>query len=424
MFIDKARIYVGAGKGGDGMSSFRREKFVEFGGPDGGNGGRGASVVLVADKNLNTLVDFRYKRKYIGKHGNGGGAKNCTGKSPENVIVRVPQGTMVRDDQTGALICDLVEDGQEFVAAKGGRGGKGNACYATPTNRAPTFAEKGEPGESRWLKLELKLLADVGLVGYPSVGKSSIIAQVSAARPEIAAYHFTTLTPVLGVVRLDEATSFVLADIPGLIEGAHEGVGLGHDFLRHVERTKVLLHIVDCAAVDGRDPVDDFEKINLELAEYSERLAKRQQLVVANKMDLPEAAENFDRLKKHVEAKGYEIVKVSAATGDGLRDLMYKAYNLTKQYVPEEDEEELTKVEEIDPDSFEVVKGNDTDWEVRGKNIERLVAMTNFDNHEALYRFQLIWKRLAIDEALKEKGCEEGQTVRILDMVFDYKENV
>lgn len=424
MFIDKARIYVEAGKGGDGMSSFRREKFVEFGGPDGGNGGRGASVVLVADKNLNTLVDFRYKRKYIGKHGNGGGAKNCTGKSPENVIVRVPQGTMVRDDQTGALICDLVEDGQEFVAAKGGRGGKGNACYATPTNRAPTFAEKGEPGESRWLKLELKLLADVGLVGYPSVGKSSIIAQVSAARPEIAAYHFTTLTPVLGVVRLDEATSFVLADIPGLIEGAHEGVGLGHDFLRHVERTKVLLHIVDCAAVDGRDPVDDFEKINLELAEYSERLAKRQQLVVANKMDLPEAAENFDRLKKHVEAKGYEIVKVSAATGDGLRDLMYKAYNLTKQYVPEEDEEELTKVEELDPDSFEVVKGNDTDWEVRGKNIERLVAMTNFDNHEALYRFQLIWKRLAIDEALKEKGCEEGQTVRILDMVFDYKENV
>lgn len=424
MFIDKARIYVEAGKGGDGMSSFRREKFVEFGGPDGGNGGRGASVILVADKNLNTLVDFRYKRKYIGKHGNGGGAKNCTGKSPDNVIVRVPQGTMVRDDQTGALVCDLVEDGQEFVAAKGGRGGKGNACYATPTNRAPTFSEKGEPGESRWLKLELKLLADVGLVGYPSVGKSSIIAQVSAARPEIAAYHFTTLTPVLGVVRLDEATSFVLADIPGLIEGAHEGVGLGHDFLRHVERTKVLLHIVDCAAVDGRDPVDDFEKINTELAEYSERLAKRQQLVVANKMDLPEAAENFDRLKKHVEAKGYEIVKVSAATGDGLRDLMYKAYNLTKQYVPEEDEEELTKVEEIDPDSFEVVKGNDTDWEVRGKNIERLVAMTNFDNHEALYRFQLIWKRLAIDEALKEKGCEEGQTVRILDMVFDYKENV
>ena len=423
MFIDRARIYVEAGDGGDGMSSFRREKFVEKGGPDGGNGGRGASVYLVADKNLNTLIDFRYKRKYIGKRGNGGGAKNCTGKSPDDVLVYVPQGTMVRDDNTGALLCDLVEDGQKFLAAKGGRGGKGNACYATPINRAPTFAEKGEPGENRWLKLELKLIADVGLVGYPSVGKSSIIAQVSAARPEIAAYHFTTLTPVLGVVRLDEETSFVLADIPGLIEGAHDGVGLGHDFLCHVERTKVLLHIVDCAAVDGRDPVDDFEKINFELAEYSQRLAKRKQLVVANKMDLPEAEENFERLKKHVESKGYAIAKVSAATGEGLRELMYKAFELIKEYVPEEDEEELERFDDIDPDSFDIVVGNDTDWEVRGKNIERLVAMTNFDNREALYRFQLIWKRLEIDQALKERGCKEGQTVRIRDMVFEYKEN-
>jgi len=405
------------------MSSFRREKFVEKGGPDGGNGGRGASVYLVADKELNTLIDFRYKRKYVGKKGNGGGAKNCTGKSYDDVLVHVPLGTMVRDDGNGALLCDLTEDGQRFLAAKGGRGGKGNACYATPTNRAPTFAEKGEPGENRWLKLELKLIADVGLVGYPSVGKSSIIAQVSAARPEIAAYHFTTLTPVLGVVRLDEETSFVLADIPGLIEGAHEGVGLGHDFLRHVERTKVLLHIVDCAAVDGRDPVEDFDKINLELAEYSERLAGRKQLVVANKMDLPEAAENFERLKQHVEDKGYSIVKVSAATGEGLRDLMYRAFNLIKEYVPEEDEVELERFDEIDPDSFDIVVGNDTDWEVRGKNIERLVAMTNFDNREALYRFQLIWKRLEIDQALKEKGCKEGETVRIRDMVFEYKEN-
>ncbi|MCQ2363390.1 MAG: GTPase ObgE [Acidaminococcaceae bacterium] len=423
MFIDRARIYVEAGNGGDGMSSFRREKFVEKGGPDGGNGGRGASVYLVADKDLNTLIDFRYKRKYVGKKGNGGGAKNCTGKSYDDVLVRVPLGTMVRDDNTGALLCDLVEDGQRFLAAKGGRGGKGNACYATPTNRAPTFAEKGEPGENRWLKLELKLIADVGLVGYPSVGKSSIIAQVSAARPEIAAYHFTTLAPVLGVVRLDEETSFVLADIPGLIEGAHEGVGLGHDFLRHVERTKVLLHIVDCAAVDGRDPVEDFDKINFELSQYSERLAGRKQLVVANKMDLPEAAENFDRLKEHVEAKGYSIVKVSAATGEGLRDLMYRAFNLIKEYVPEEDEEELERFDEIDPDSFDIAVGNDTDWEVRGKNIERLVAMTNFDNREALYRFQLIWKRLEIDQALKERGCKEGETVRIRDMVFEYKEN-
>ena len=423
MFIDRARIYVEAGNGGDGMSSFRREKFVEKGGPNGGNGGRGGDVILVADKNLNTLIDFRYKRKYVAKRGGQGGTKNCTGMRADNVYVKVPMGTLVRDDVTGAVMADLTEDGQEYIAAKGGRGGKGNACYVTSTNRAPTFAEKGEPGENRWLKLELKLLADVGLVGYPSVGKSSIIAQVSAARPEIAAYHFTTLSPVLGVVRIDEERSFVLADIPGLIEGAHEGVGLGHDFLRHVERTKVLLHIVDVAGVDGRDPIEDFDKINNELAQYSERLARRKQLVVANKMDLPEAQENFGRLKEYVEAKGYEITKASAATGEGLRELMFQAYELLEAYVPEEDEQELSRFDEIDPDSYEIVVGNDTDYEVRGKNIERLVVMTNFDNDEALYRFQLIWKRLGIDEALKEKGVQEGETVRIRDMVFEYKEN-
>ena len=236
MFIDRARIYVEAGAGGDGRSSFRREKFVEKGGPNGGNGGRGGDVILKADKNLNTLIDFRYKRKFVAKRGGHGGNSNCTGPRADDVIVKVPLGTLVRDDATGVRLADLTEDGQEYVIAKGGRGGKGNACYVTSTNRAPTFAEKGEPGELRWIKLELKLLADVGLVGYPSVGKSSIIAQVSAARPEIAAYHFTTLTPVLGVVRIDAERSFVLADIPGLIEGAHEGVGLGHDFLRHVER--------------------------------------------------------------------------------------------------------------------------------------------------------------------------------------------
>lgn len=423
MFIDRARIYVEAGDGGDGMSSFRREKFVEKGGPNGGNGGRGGNVILVADKNLNTLIDFRYKRKYIAKRGGQGGTKNCTGMRADDVIVKVPMGTLVRDDMTGVVMADLTDDGQEYLAAKGGRGGKGNACYVTSTNRAPTFAEKGEPGENRWIKLELKLLADVGLVGYPSVGKSSIIAQVSAARPEIAAYHFTTLTPVLGVVRLDEERSFVLADIPGLIEGASEGVGLGHDFLRHVERTKVLLHVIDVAGVDGRDPIEDFEKINHELKEYSERLARRKQLVVANKMDLPEAEENFTRLKEYVEAKGFEIFRASAATGEGLRELMYKAYDMMMNYEPEEDEEDLARLDEIDPDSFEIVVGNDTDYEVRGKNIERLVAMTNFDNDEALYRFQLIWKRLRIDEALKEYGCQEGETVRIRDMVFEYKDN-
>ena len=423
MFIDKARIYVEAGNGGDGMSSFRREKFVEKGGPNGGNGGRGGNVILRADNSLNTLIDFRYKRKFIAKRGDNGGVSNMTGHRGEDVIIKVPPGTVVRDDETNIMIADLTEDGQEFVAAKGGRGGKGNACYATSTKRAPTFAEKGEPGTKGWLRLELKLLADVGLVGYPSVGKSSIISRVSAARPEIAAYHFTTLTPVLGVVRLSEEQSFVLADIPGLIEGAAEGVGLGHDFLRHIERTKVLLHVVDVSGCEGRDPIEDFEKINHELEAYSAKLARRKQLVVANKMDLPDSADNFVLLKEYVEAKGYEIMPVSAATGEGLQDLMWKAWEMARQYVAEP-EEEIGVIDEGDPDSFEIIRGaEDADFEVKGKNIERLVAMTNFDNEEALYRFQLIWKRLKIEEALLEAGIQEGQTVRILDMVFNYQKS-
>lgn len=405
------------------MSSFRREKFVEKGGPNGGNGGRGGSVILRAVNNLNTLVDFRYKRKFIAKPGDKGGLSNMTGRRGEDVIIHVPQGTAVRDDETNILIADLTEEGQEFVAARGGRGGKGNACYATSTNRTPTFAEKGEPGTKGWLRLELKLLADVGLVGYPSVGKSSIISRVSAAKPEIAAYHFTTLTPVLGVVRLSEEQSFVLADIPGLIEGASQGVGLGHDFLRHIERTKVLLHVVDVSGCEGRDPIEDFATINRELEAYSPKLAKRKQLVVANKMDLPDSEENFQKLAAHVTAKGYEIYKASAATGEGLQELMWKAYEQVKQYVPEPGEE-IGVVDEGDPDSFEIIRGaEDADFEVRGKNIERLVAMTNFDNSEALYRFQLIWKRLKIEEALLEAGVQEGQTVRILDMVFTYQKS-
>ena len=423
MFIDKARIYVEAGNGGDGMSSFRREKFVEKGGPNGGNGGRGGNVILRADISLNTLIDFRYKRKFIAKRGDNGGVSNMTGHRGEDVIIKVPLGTVVRDDETNIMIADLTEDGQEFIAAKGGRGGKGNACYATSTKRAPTFAEKGEPGTKGWLRLELKLLADVGLVGYPSVGKSSIISRVSAARPEIAAYHFTTLTPVLGVVRLNEEQSFVLADIPGLIEGAADGVGLGHDFLRHIERTKVLLHVVDVSGCEGRDPIEDFEKINHELEAYSAKLARRKQLVVANKMDLPDSADNFVILKEYVEEKGYEIMPVSAATGEGLQELMWKAWEMARQYVAEP-EEEIGVVEEGDPDSFEIIRGaEDADFEVKGKNIERLVAMTNFDNSEALYRFQLIWKRLKIEDALLEAGIQEGQTVRILDMVFNYQKS-
>lgn len=423
LFTDKARIYVEAGSGGDGASSFRREKYVACGGPDGGNGGRGGSVVLVADKDLNTLVDFRYKRKFVAQRGGNGAAKNCTGAKAPNVEVKVPLGTVVYDDATGVALADLAHPGDQFVAARGGRGGKGNACYVTSTKQGVTFAEKGEPGTKGWLRLELKMLADVGMVGYPSVGKSSIVARVSAARPEVAAYHFTTLTPVLGVVRLDAETSFVLADLPGLIEGASQGVGLGHDFLRHIERTRVILHVVDVSGCEGRDPVEDFKKINEELVLYSEKLAKRPMLVVANKMDLPDAEENYKKLEAYVTAQGYPIMKASAATGQGLREIMWKAYEMLQKAPAEEEIIDIGKVDEADPDSFTILRDTeDADFEVKGKNIERLVAMTNFDNEEAVYRFQLIWRRLVIEKALKEKGIQEGQSVKIGDMVFDYQE--
>ena len=423
LFTDKARIYVEAGSGGDGASSFRREKFVAHGGPDGGNGGRGGSVYLVAYKDLNTLVDFRYKRKFVASRGGNGSAKNCTGPKAPDVEVKVPMGTVVIDDATGVVLADLSHEGDRFLAAKGGRGGKGNACYVTSTKQGVTFAEKGEPGTKGWLRLELKLLADVGIVGYPSVGKSSIVARVSAARPEVAAYHFTTLTPVLGVVRLDEENSFVLADLPGLIDGASKGVGLGHDFLRHIERTRVILHIVDTSGSEGRDPVEDFKKINEELALYSDKLVKRPQLVVANKMDLPGAEENYPALEKYVTEKGYPIMKASAATGDGLRTVMYKAFEMLQKAPRDEEMLEVGHLKEVDPDSFEILTdAEDADFEVKGKNIERLVAMTNFDNEEAVYRFQLIWRRLGIEKALKEKGIEEGQSVKIGDMIFEFED--
>lgn len=424
MFIDKARIFTEAGRGGDGRSSFRREKFVENGGPNGGNGGKGGSVILRADMNINTLIDFRFHRKFVAKNGNGGGDKNCTGARAENIIVKVPLGTIVRDENTGIVLADLTDDGQEFVAAKGGRGGKGNACYVTSTHRSPTFAEKGEPGTESWYKLELKLLADVGLVGYPSVGKSSIISRVSAAKPNIAAYHFTTLTPVLGVVRVNEDRSFVLADIPGLIDGAHEGTGLGHDFLRHIERTKVLLHVIDVSGLDGRDPIEDFDHINNELKLYSEKLSRRRQVVIANKIDMPDAEENYKLLEEYVTGKGFEIMKASAITGEGLKALVYKANQMLEEFVDEEDAIEVGELPEVDPDSFTIVACSDAHAEVKGKNLERLVAMTNFDNDEALYRFQLIWRKLGIDKALKKYGLQEGQFVRIHDMVFEFKDQL
>lgn len=423
MFIDRARIQVKAGDGGNGMSSFRREKFVAKGGPSGGDGGRGADIVFVVDNNVNTLLDFRYKRKFIGKNGEPGGTKNCYGQNAEPLLIKVPPGTLIKDAETGKTLADLTEAGEKAVLAKGGRGGRGNARFSNSVNRAPTFAELGEPGESKMLQLELKLLADVGLVGYPSVGKSSIISMVSAAKPEIAEYHFTTLTPVLGVVSMGEGHSFVIADIPGLIEGAHEGVGLGHDFLRHVERTKIILHVIDASGMEGRDPVEDYHKINRELRLYNERLAKRPQIIAANKMDLPEARENYARLQALAEQEGVEIFPVSAAANEGLKEMLTRVSQALDAYVPEpEAAGEAEPYEEEGAEEIVVRRDAAGDFVVSGKSLEKLVAMTNFDNEEALRRFQYIWRLKGVEALLKSHGVKEGDTVHIGEMEFEYKE--
>ncbi|SEJ91056.1 GTP-binding protein [Propionispira arboris] len=422
-FIDRTKVTVKAGDGGHGKSAFRREKFVPKGGPSGGDGGRGADIIFVVDNNMNTLLDFRFHHKFVGKNGEKGEIKNCYGHAGEPCYVKVPQGTIIKDEATGEVLADLTEIGQEVVIAKGGRGGRGNAKFSTSANRAPTFAEFGEPGEAKNLLLELKLLADVGLVGYPSVGKSSIISMVSAARPEIADYHFTTITPVLGVVSLGEEHSFVMADIPGLIEGAAEGVGLGHDFLRHVERTKVIIHVLDASGIEGRDPVEDYHKINHELKKYSERIAKRPQVIAANKMDLPEARENYEKLQKLAQAEGVKIFPVSAATNDGLQALMECVSQMLDEYIEEPEVIEEVKIYEpaIEED-ITISRNMSGEFVVSGKALEKLVAMTNFNNDEALRRFQYIWRVKGIEQKLKERGVKQGDTVHIMDMEFEYKE--
>ena len=424
MFIDRAKISIKAGDGGSGMSSFHREKFVVKGGPDGGDGARGGNIILVADRNMNTLLDFRYKKKFKAEVGGKGEDNNKYGRKAEDVFVKVPIGTLVFDDESGDLIADLIEEGQTVVAARGGRGGRGNARFPNSVNRAPTFAEHGEPGEERQLRLELKLLADVGLVGYPSVGKSSIIATVSAARPDIAAYHFTTLTPVLGIVKIDDSTNFVMADIPGLIEGAHEGKGLGYEFLRHIERTRLIIHVLDVSGMEGRDPMEDYRKINAELAAYSEFLASRPQIVAANKMDLPDARENFPAIEAALKAEGREVFPVSAATGEGLKALIQRAAELLAT-LPKEVAPAFPVV--VPPSAatdaeFTIRRDDSGAFIVEGKNIERLVAMTRFSDEESLMRFQNILRRNGIDEALRARGIKEGDTVRIREMEFDFSE--
>ena len=425
-FIDRTSITVKAGDGGNGKSAFRREKFVPKGGPSGGDGGRGADVVFVVDNNMNTLLYFRYHRRFKGENGENGDIKNQYGHNAPTCIVKVPPGTIVKDADTGEVIADLTAAGERVVVAHGGRGGRGNAKFSSSQNRAPTFAELGEPGESRSLSLELKLLADVGLVGYPSVGKSSIIACVSAARPEIAEYHFTTLTPVLGVVRVDDERSFVMADIPGLIEGAADGAGLGHDFLRHVERTKVILHVVDASGVEGRDPVEDYHRINAELKKYSEKIARRPQILVANKMDLPGAGENYARLEKLAAAEGIAIFPVSAATREGLAALIAETAKALDRYVEEPEKTDGIKIydadKDEDPERITITRNDRGDFIVSGKALEKLVAMTNFGNDEALRRFQYIWRMKGIDSRLKKRGIKEGDTVHIGAMEFEFRE--
>ncbi|MBR3498185.1 MAG: GTPase ObgE [Selenomonadaceae bacterium] len=423
-FIDRGKISVKAGDGGNGKSSFRREKFVPKGGPDGGDGGKGGDIVLEVDENVNTLLNFRFNRKFTAGDGGAGDVKKQFGRGAEDCVIKVPLGTLVKDADSGEILADLVESGQRAIVAKGGRGGRGNAKFKSSSRRAPTFAEFGEPGESRELLLELKLLADVGLVGYPSVGKSSLISAVSSARPEIADYHFTTLVPVLGVVSLGYEKSFVMADIPGLIEGAADGVGLGHDFLRHIERTKLILHLVDAAAVDGRNPVDDFKKINVELSRYSEKLSKRPQILVANKIDLPQAKENLPALENLAAQEGIKFFAVSVATRENLDALINFVGQRLEEIVPEVESVAPVKIFDMDKeDDPVIIERNDAaEFIVRNKNLEKIVAMTNFDNAEGLRRFQFIWRMKNLDALLKARGIKEGMSVHIGGFEFEWHE--
>ncbi|NRS16673.1 GTPase ObgE [Brevibacillus sp. HB1.4B] len=425
MFVDQVKVYVKGGDGGSGAVSFRREKYVPLGGPAGGDGGQGGDVVFVVDEGLRTLVDFRYQRHFKAPRGEHGRNKSQHGAGAEDMVVRVPPGTTVIDDDTKEVIVDLVEQGQRAVIAKGGRGGRGNIRFANSSNPAPHISENGEPGQERYIVMELKLIADVGLVGYPSVGKSTLLSSVTAAKPKIAAYHFTTLTPNLGVVDLGEQ-SFVMADLPGLIEGAHEGVGLGHQFLRHVERTRLIVHVIDMAAVDGRDPYEDYLQINRELTMYNLKLEDRPQIVVANKMELPEAEENLRIFKEKVpDVKVYEI---SAATRQGVQELMYAIGDALATIPDKPAVEEVAEVEERvvfraekEPEEFEITRDNEV-FVVSGEKIEKLVRMTNLTSYDAAQRFARQMRFMGVDDALRKLGAKDGDTVRIGKLEFDFVE--
>lgn len=432
MFVDKAKIYVKGGKGGDGLIAFRREAYVPEGGPAGGDGGRGGNVVFRVDEGLRTLVDFRYNKHYKAPNGEKGRNKGRHGADAEDLIVRVPPGTVVIDDDTQEIIADLTQHGQEVVVARGGRGGRGNMRFVSPANTAPRIAENGDEGEERWLILELKVLADVGLVGFPSVGKSTLLSVVSAAKPKIGDYPFTTLSPNLGVVDVGDGRSFVMADLPGLIEGAHQGVGLGHEFLRHVERTRLILHVIDIAATEGRDPFEDWQKINDELRLYSEKLAERPQLIIANKMDMPGADEHLALFKERLAELGRdeEIFPISAIAKKGLQQVLYRVADLLEELpdtpaaaeAAETAERKVYKYEPKDDMSFTVRRENEY-FVVDSPGIERFIKRTNFSSYEAQLRFGRILRKMGVDQELRRKGAEDGDLVRIGDFEFEFVEN-
>ena len=422
MFVDQARISIKAGDGGDGAVSFHREKYVAAGGPDGGDGGRGGDIIFVADDHLSTLMDFRYKRKYTAPEGGKGGASLCHGKNAENLIIKVPLGTVIKDAESGLVIADL-SDHTPVTIAKGGRGGYGNAHFATPTRQIPKFAKPGMPGEDIQVTLELKLIADVGLIGFPNVGKSTLISTISAAKPKIANYHFTTLVPTLGVVSVGEGASFVCADIPGLIEGASEGVGLGHDFLRHIDRCRLLVHLVDVSGSEGRDPIADFDAINAELREYSPELATRPQIAVANKTDLLADTEQLDAFRAHVEAQGYEFFAMSAATHQGTRELVQRIGQRLSELPPVTvyEPEDVPKPPVIDTTEPLHIEREDNTWLVEGPWLQRLMGNINFSDYESRMYFDKMLRQSGLFDTLEDMGIQDGDIVSMYDLEFEYQ---
>lgn len=423
MFTDYAKITIKSGNGGNGAATFRREKYVAAGGPDGGDGGKGGSIYFVVDKDLNTLLDFRYKKIFKAENGQNGSGNNCYGKKGEDLYIGVPVGTIIKDSETGKVLADLFSENQKELVLPGGRGGKGNVHFATSTRQAPRFSQDGEKGQEKEIILELKLLADVGLIGFPNVGKSTFLSRVTSAKPKIADYHFTTIIPNLGVVKSIYGDSFVIADIPGIIEGASEGVGLGIQFLRHIERTRLLLHVIDVSGTEGRTPVQDFEIINKELKEYSEKLSTRKQIIVANKLDVMQDENLLKELEEFAKNKGMELFKISAVTGEGIDNLMNHVTEVLKQ-LPKE---ELIEVEEKmvyileDKDEFSVIRDGD-EYLVEGPAVERLMGRINIGDNESMHYFQKVIRNLGIEEELKKKGVRPGDTVKFLEWEFEWEE--